>query len=106
MLQINAHTMDENMFKVDQHSVLNKLNHDDSAIKRQIYILGVKNGEKKNCSRIRFSWAKILLFLSNKTFQVFIFENIHIAKSYIIKFLVNIWNYGKNLEDLSSQNPC
>ena len=41
------------------------------------------------------SWAKIL-FLSNKTFQVLIFENIHITKSYIINFLVNIWNHGKN----------
>ena len=52
------------------------------------------------------TWAKIRLFLSNKTFQVLIFENIHIAKFYIIKFLVNIWNHGKNLQDLSSQNPC
>ena len=25
------------------------------------------------------SWVKILLFLSNKTFQVIIFENIHIT---------------------------
>ena len=41
--------------------------------------------------------------LSNKTFQVFIFENIHINKSYIIKFLVNIWNHGKNLQDLSGK---
>ena len=41
------------------------------------------------------SWAKIL-FLSNKTFQVVIFENIHINKSYIIKLLVNIWKHGKN----------
>ena len=40
-------------------------------------------------------------FLSNKTFQVLIFENIHITKSYIIKFLVNIWNHGNNLRDLT-----
>ena len=52
------------------------------------------------------SWAKKRLFLSNKTFQVLIFENIHITKPYIIKFLVNIWNHEKNLQDLSSQNPC
>ena len=42
------------------------------------------------------SWAKILLFLSSKTFPVLIFEDIHITKSYIIKFLVNIRNHGKN----------
>ena len=52
------------------------------------------------------SWAKIWLFLSNKTIQVLIFENIHITKSYIINFLVNIWNHGKNLQDLSSQTPA
>ena len=41
------------------------------------------------------SWAKVLLFLSNKTFQVLKIENIHIVpKSYIIKFLVNIWKHG------------
>ena len=55
--------------------------------------------------RWHHSWAKILLFLSNKTFQVLIFENVHIIKSCIIKFLVNIWNHGKNLQDLSSQKP-
>ena len=27
------------------------------------------------------SWVKILLFLSNKTFQVLLFTNIHITKS-------------------------
>ena len=48
----------------------------------------------------------IYRFLSNITFQVLIFENIHIAKSYVIKILVNIWNHGKNLQDLSGQNPC
>ena len=52
------------------------------------------------------SWAKISLFLSNKSFQVLIFENKHITKSYIIKFVVNIWNHGKNLQVLSTQNPC
>ena len=48
------------------------------------------------------------LFLSNKTFQVFTFENIDITKSYIIIFLVNIWNHGKNfiLQDLIGRNPC
>ena len=52
-------------------------------------------------------YPKILIFLSNKRFQVLI-ENIHITKSYIhvIKFLVNIWNHGKNLPDLSGQKPC
>ena len=52
------------------------------------------------------SWAKILLFLSKKTFQVLIFENIHITKSYVITFLVNIYEHANNLQDLSSQNPC
>ena len=41
-----------------------------------------------------------------KKFQVLIFENIHITKSYIIKFLVNILNHGNNLQDLNSQNIC
>ena len=50
------------------------------------------------------SWTKIWLCLSNKTFQVLIFQNIQITKSYIIEFLVNIWNHGKNLQDLSSQH--
>ena len=45
-------------------------------------------------------------FLSNRTFQVLIFKNIHITKSYVIKFWGNIWDHGKNLKDLSSQNPC
>ena len=40
------------------------------------------------------------------SFQVLLFENIHITKSYIIEFLVNIWNHGKNLQDLSGQNLC
>ena len=35
----------------------------------------------------------IIFFLSNKTFQVLIFKNIHKTKSYIINFLVNIWNH-------------
>ena len=47
-----------------------------------------------------------IIFLSNKTCQVLIFENIHITKSYMIKVLVNIWNHGKNLQNLSSQNLC
>ena len=59
------------------------------------------------CARFSMfrSWAKIFI-LSSKTFQVLIFENIHITKSYIIKFLENIWNHGNNIQDLSSQNPC
>ena len=120
----------QSKIKVDQHSVLNRLNHEDSAIKWKIYILGVKKWRKKymltysffcywtstegtyhrqfwKCARSPMfrSWAKILLFLSNEIFQVLIFENMHITKSYIIKFLVNIWNHGKNLQDLSGQNP-
>ena len=51
------------------------------------------------------SQAKIL-FLSNKTFKEVIFENIHKTKSYIIKFLVNTWNHGKNLQDMSGQTPA
>ena len=42
---------------------------------------------------------------SKEKFQVFILEKIHVTKCYIIKFLVNIWNHGKNLQDLSGQNP-
>ena len=89
--------------KVDQHSVLNGLNHEDSAIKWDIYILRVKKWRRRymltysffcyctstkgtyhrqfwKCVRFSMfrSWAKILLFLSNKTFQVL--ENIHITK--------------------------
>ena len=38
------------------------------------------------------------IIISNKTFQVPIFEKkIHITESYLIKFLVNIWNHGKNV---------
>ena len=33
-------------------------------------------------------------------------EKIHITKSYIIKFLVNIWSHGKNLQDLNVPIPC
>ena len=69
---------------------------------------GTYNRQFGKCARFSMfrSWAKILLFLSNKMFQGLIFQNIHITKSYIIKFLVNIWNHRKNLQDLSSQNPC
>ena len=44
-------------FKVDQHLVLNGLNHEDSAtcIKWKIYIEGVKKWRKNICWRIRFS---------------------------------------------------
>ena len=41
--------------KVDQHSVLNGLSHEDSAIKWKIYILGVKKWRKSIRWRIRFS---------------------------------------------------
>ena len=54
------------------------------------------------CARFSMfrSWAKILfIILSNKSFQMLIFENIHITKSYIIKFLIKFWNHGKNLQD-------
>ena len=34
-----------------------------------------------------------------------IFENIHITEYYLINFLVNIWNHGKNLQELRGQNP-
>ena len=47
-----------------------------------------------------------LMVLSNKTFQVLILEKLHITESYMIKFVLNIWNHGKNLQDLSAQNPC
>ena len=102
----------------------------NSAIKWKICILGVKKWWKiytltysffcyctstegtyhrqfGKCARFSMfrSWAKILLFLSNKTFQMLILKNIHITKSYIIKFFINIWNHGKNLQDLSGQNP-
>ena len=33
-------------------------------------------------------------------------KKIHISESYIVNFLLNIWNHGKNLHDLSGQNPC
>ena len=44
---------------------------------------------------------------SDKTFKILtgIFENIHITEYYLIKFLVNIWNHGKNLQELRGQNP-
>ena len=40
----------------------------------------------KNVPDSRCSLMAKLLFLSNKTFQMHIFENIHITKSYTIKF--------------------
>ena len=83
VMTIDHHTI----FKVVLHSVLNMLNHEDSAIECLIYILGVKNDEKiyvdvfvslllhisggtyhrqfvkfARLSMFR-SWAKILLFL-------------------------------------------
>ena len=89
--------------KVDQHSVLNGLNHEDSAIKWQIYILRVKKWQNKYMLTYSFfcyctstegtyhrqfrkfaqvsmshTWAKILLCLSNKTFQVLTYEKIHL----------------------------
>ena len=35
-----------------------------------------------------------------------IFENIHLTLYNMIKFLVNICNQGKNLQDVSAQKPC
>ena len=46
-----------------------------------------------------------IIIFSNKNFQVFIFENIHVTESYLKKFLVDIWNQGKNLQDFHGQNP-
>ena len=45
-----------------------------------------------------------IIIISRKTCYVLIFEKIHITQSYFITFLVNIWNHGKNLKDLRSQN--
>ena len=44
---------------------------------------GTYHRQLGKCARFSIfrSWAKISLFLSNKTFQVLIFENIHISKS-------------------------
>ena len=42
-----------------------------------------------------------IITFSNKTFQALSFE-----KKIHIKFWVNIWNHGKNLQDLSGQTPC
>ena len=55
---------------------------------------GTYHRQFRKCARFSMfcSWVKILLFLSNKTFQVLIFENIHITKFYMIKF------FGKYLE--------
>ena len=39
-------------------------------------------------SRCSAHGQKYDYFLSNKTFQVLIIENVHITKSYLIKFLV------------------
>ena len=39
-----------------------------------------------------------IIILSNKTFQVLIFENIRI--------FVNIWNHGNNLQGLRVPNHC
>ena len=50
--------------------------------------------------------GEIIIILSNKKFQVLIFENKHITESYLIKFLGNIWNHRKNWQDLRGQNPC
>ena len=50
--------------------------------------------------------GKNIIIFSNKTFQVLMFQTLHITDSYIITFMVNIWNQGKNLQDLSGQNPC
>ena len=41
-----------------------------------------------------------------KRFKYSFSKKVHISESYIVKFLLNIWNHGKNLHDLSGQNPC
>ena len=68
---------------------------------------GTNHRQFGKCARFTMfrSWAKVLLFLSNKTCQVLIFENIHITKSFIIKLLVNILNHGNNFKDFSGKNP-
>ena len=79
----------------------------DVFVSQQLHITeGTYHRQFGKCAKFSMfhSWAKIL-FLSNKMFQVLIFKNIHITKSSIIKFLINIWNHGKNLQDLSGQNP-
>ena len=47
-----------------------------------------------------------IMILSNNKLQVLIFEKIQITDSYLIKFLVNIWNNDKNFQDLRDQNRC
>ena len=113
--------------KVNQHSVLNGLNHEDSAIKRWILLLrrskideeiyvdvfvfcyctsieGTFHRQFGKCALFSMfrSWANILLSLSNKTFQVLIFENIPSNHCYIIKYL----EPRKEFTRLDSQNPC
>ena len=44
-----------------------------------------------------------MIIFANKTFQVVIFEKIHITGS---DFVVHIWNHGKNSQDLRVQNTC
>ena len=44
-------------------------------------------------------WTKKLSSIQRKKFQVLIFETIHITESYLIKFLVNSWNHGKNWQE-------
>ena len=48
----------------------------------------------------------IYFFVKKNVLDAYIKKKIHITKSYKIKFLVNIWNHRKNLQDLSSKNPC
>ena len=50
--------------------------------------------------------GKNIIILSNKTFQVLIFEKIHITESNLIYFLENIWNHVEKLQDLCGQNLC
>ena len=110
--------------------MLNGLNHENSAVKWSIYILGVRKCRNKYMLTYKFFyfctftegtisppvwkmspisavplWAKLFSSFWNKTFQELIFEKIHITESYIIKFLVNIWNHGKTLQYLSGENP-
>ena len=89
----------------------------------------LKNDEKNICLRIIFLLLHIYrrqlslpvrkmcpipdvplmdenMIFSNKMFEVLIFEKIHNTESYINLFVVNIWNHGKKLQDLSGQIPC
>ena len=113
--------------KVDQHSVLNGFHNENlTVIYDRFTFLELKNDEKNYMLTysifcystpiaislemcpipdIPLMGENIIIF-SNQMFKVLIFEKTHITESYLIKFFVNIWNNGKNLEDLHGQNSC